>query len=335
MGILLRFDRHAWVRGNLSAYIDRALDARSAGRLEAHVHACESCRAELEELRATVRSVRALPEFQAPRSFALTLEQVASRSPKSPPQPPRFWTATRTLQTGATAAAVLFVALIVGDITTRGSKSVEPTAPSVAYSVESPTTAAGTTLAERATSPGGARTATAEEPAMDSAEADPMTATTELSTGTSVAPSPTGSPMPAVTATRTAREQPTATATGTATATATATLMAPVTTAPTRSATPSPSAPAEESVMPAATSTGEPPDGPATAFALDSTRDAAEQDEGLADAPAQGTDDEAGAPVSAAVEDANGRVGWRVAQVLAGLATVVFVGLLVRRRVGN
>ena len=72
---------HRRFRDQLSAYIDGELEASAAERLETHLAACEGCRLELEQLRATAAALRDLPEVQAPRSFTLSPERAAARRP--------------------------------------------------------------------------------------------------------------------------------------------------------------------------------------------------------------------------------------------------------------
>ena len=66
---------------SLSLYIDREMEASAAERLEAHLAACEGCRLELQQLRATAAALRGLAEVQAPRSFMLSPERAAARRP--------------------------------------------------------------------------------------------------------------------------------------------------------------------------------------------------------------------------------------------------------------
>lgn len=63
---------HRRFRDQLSAYIDGELRASAAERLETHLAACEGCRLELGQLRATAAALHDLPEVQAPRSFTLS-----------------------------------------------------------------------------------------------------------------------------------------------------------------------------------------------------------------------------------------------------------------------
>jgi len=72
---------HRRFRESLSAYIDGELEAAAAERLEAHLAACEGCRLELQQLRATAAALRDLPEAEAPRSFTLSPERAAARRP--------------------------------------------------------------------------------------------------------------------------------------------------------------------------------------------------------------------------------------------------------------
>src|SRR3990172_11917543 len=92
---------HRRFREGLSAYIDGELEAAAAERLETHLAACEGCRLELEQLRATAAALRDLPEAELPRSFTLSPkatrlgespERAAGRRPQTraaAPPPPR------------------------------------------------------------------------------------------------------------------------------------------------------------------------------------------------------------------------------------------------------
>src|SRR3990170_133779 len=72
---------HRRFRESLSAYIDGELRAAAAERLETHLAACEGCRLELGQLRATAAALRDLPEAEVPRSFTLSPERAAARRP--------------------------------------------------------------------------------------------------------------------------------------------------------------------------------------------------------------------------------------------------------------
>jgi anti-sigma factor RsiW len=75
--MMFRPGAHKRFRESLSPYLDGELEARAAERLEAHLAACEGCRLELRQLRATAAALRELPEVQVPRSFALSPERAA------------------------------------------------------------------------------------------------------------------------------------------------------------------------------------------------------------------------------------------------------------------
>src|SRR3990170_1672096 len=72
---------HRRFRESLSAYIDGEMEASAVERLEAHLAACEGCRLELQQLRATAAALHDLPEIQAPRSFTLSPQRAAARRP--------------------------------------------------------------------------------------------------------------------------------------------------------------------------------------------------------------------------------------------------------------
>src|SRR3990172_7563137 len=58
------------------------MECAAAERLEAHLAACEGCRLELQQLRATAAALHDLPDVQVPRSF--TLSPKATRLGESP-----------------------------------------------------------------------------------------------------------------------------------------------------------------------------------------------------------------------------------------------------------
>src|SRR3990172_5679128 len=79
--MMFRPGAHRRFRESLSPYIDGEMRASAAERLEAHLAACEGCRLELEQLRATAAALRDLPEIEVPRSFTLSPERAAARRP--------------------------------------------------------------------------------------------------------------------------------------------------------------------------------------------------------------------------------------------------------------
>ena len=92
------------LREMLSPYIDGELSTPEKTRVERHIAACDSCRRELESLRATVGLLRRASLVAPPRSFT-----IAARAPR---RHPVAWGALRA----ATAVAVLVLAFVlIGD----------------------------------------------------------------------------------------------------------------------------------------------------------------------------------------------------------------------------
>lgn len=108
---------HARSRKRLSTYIDGRLSPRERTVLEAHLAGCEACRAELNELRATITAVSGLADVEPPRSFTLTPRMLEQRAvaPLAPVPP----LATGMRLAGAGVALVLAVVL-VGDLASMG-----------------------------------------------------------------------------------------------------------------------------------------------------------------------------------------------------------------------
>ncbi len=111
----LWFDRHSRLRDQLSAYIDGELKAPAAERLERHLADCGRCRAELEQLRATIGALRELPEAEPPRSFTLSPERVAAPRPALPAVPPLAF-GMRIAATVVAAALAVVLVVDLGDI---------------------------------------------------------------------------------------------------------------------------------------------------------------------------------------------------------------------------
>ncbi len=111
--------RHPVSDEELSAYIDGQLAPAARTRLEAHIETCAGCRDALAELRSLQRTLGALPQAQAPRSFALREADV--RPSEATSQVGMFSRATPVLSGVAMVAAVVFVVLVGVDLSGQGS----------------------------------------------------------------------------------------------------------------------------------------------------------------------------------------------------------------------
>jgi len=154
---------HRRFRESLSPYIDGEVEASAAERLEAHLAACEGCRLELRQLRATAVALRDLPEVQAPRSFTLSPERAAARRPLTGAATPL----ALGMRLAAAGLAVALAAVLVVDLGgLAGDNQAGTTAPQAASdrSTEygSPTDSAAAPSAEGAQTP-----ATGEAPGGD------------------------------------------------------------------------------------------------------------------------------------------------------------------------
>ena len=103
---------HGRLRDQLSSYIDGELGAPASERLEAHLAGCQSCRLEVEQLRATAAALRDLPEVQAPRSFALSPERAAGRHQRAGAAAPL----ALGMRLAAAGVAVALAAVLVVDL---------------------------------------------------------------------------------------------------------------------------------------------------------------------------------------------------------------------------
>ena len=63
------------IRERLSEYIDDIVDPATKARMEAHLLACEQCKAELSSLRAVVGELSSLESVEAPRDFLERLHE--------------------------------------------------------------------------------------------------------------------------------------------------------------------------------------------------------------------------------------------------------------------
>jgi hypothetical protein len=114
---MLWLSKHARVRNDLSAYIDGQLSQNARTSVEGHLAGCEACTRELEELRATISAVGALPEGDAPRSFAVTPELLGQRISRLASETPPVAIGMRL---AGAAVAVALAVVVVGDLGVGG-----------------------------------------------------------------------------------------------------------------------------------------------------------------------------------------------------------------------
>ena len=124
---ILGIGRHGRLRTLLSSYIDGEVSAQEARRVDEHLAGCAECRRELQELRATVELLGALPELAVHRSFQLERE----------PAPVRFLGSYAWATGLATSVAtLLLVALVLGDVFSIVVQTGQPDAEPAELAVE-------------------------------------------------------------------------------------------------------------------------------------------------------------------------------------------------------
>lgn len=99
-----------------SLFIDQALDPSQTVVAQRHISECARCATEIDDLRATVRLMRALPERRPARSFVIAPRPIEARL--------RWWDVT--LRGFAGAAAALFVIMLSADLFTVGRAGSTP-----------------------------------------------------------------------------------------------------------------------------------------------------------------------------------------------------------------
>ena len=105
---ILGIGRHDRLRTLLSSYVDGEVSPAEAARVESHLSGCDECQRDLENMRATVGLLRAMPELELTRSFLLTAEPEPVR---------RSWTIQWGGALATAAAAAVFLVLVAGDMT--------------------------------------------------------------------------------------------------------------------------------------------------------------------------------------------------------------------------
>ena len=109
----------------ISSYLDSALSNKDMEKIEFHIVSCDVCSQEIDELRAVVGVLRAMPTVPAPRSFAIP---VPARS--WVPEPSRPWWSPAPLvglRTAAAGAAIALAVVFAGDLS--GSFGSSPDMP--------------------------------------------------------------------------------------------------------------------------------------------------------------------------------------------------------------
>jgi hypothetical protein len=117
------FNRHP--RAELSAYLDGELIPLRIEAMRSHLASCPSCRAELEALRKLKAGLAALPEIDAPRSFALTPEMASRPLPQRAPltMPVRAMAMANGMRLAGAGMTIALVLVLVLDFTGSGTKS--------------------------------------------------------------------------------------------------------------------------------------------------------------------------------------------------------------------
>ncbi len=214
------WNRHKPCQRLLSAYVDGQVTEPERRTVEEHLSGCGPCTSDLEELRATVALLRALPELPVPRSFALEQAPVLSVGGTGLLRAARLATAVA----GSLSAAVLAGALMTGLFTGSADEAASaqqtsadrpaaaaevarvaapPAAETVPQAAAAPTAPPMAMSAAAPTAPAQPKSGEAEVPqpaaaALSIAEAEETPTPTASPTPTpTLTPSPTATPAPA------------------------------------------------------------------------------------------------------------------------------------------
>lgn len=108
--------RCGWAQRNLSAYVDRELDPRAAGKLEAHLSGCPRCREKLAELERVEAVLGAIPGRE-PSPFLWTRVKAGIDSQAEPARSRPVFARFRMAPVPARVAVVsLFLAVALGGV---------------------------------------------------------------------------------------------------------------------------------------------------------------------------------------------------------------------------
>jgi anti-sigma factor RsiW len=332
----LRRSDHDAVSENLSLYIDKQLSAAQVQRVEAHLESCQRCRDDLDTLRWTKRLLQETPALRPPRSFVIREADVADRRPARGRRP------IYVMQWAAAAAALLFVAVLAGDLLTgrwMAGVPAQSVARKLAAEEAGPVEAQATVLLERETEAQEVVVTVVVEKEVVVSEAPAKPAEERLAAPP--APTPLGTALPGRSAPGEADRTDTPTviaglaqeekAEGIQALKATGEQEKKVELEAPPSETPSPS-PSKEATEPVSTETPEPSPQPMAKQPLDVTTLPSDRaaDELLAETvPFQVRGETQVRPLSVI----RPRWGWRAAEVGLGLALVVLVlGIVWMRR---
>ncbi len=98
----------------ISSYVDSALSNKEIEQVDFHIASCGFCAQKIDEIRAVVGVLRAMPTVPAPRSFAIP---IPARS--WVPEPSRPWwspTPLMGLRAAAAGAAIALAVVFAGDL---------------------------------------------------------------------------------------------------------------------------------------------------------------------------------------------------------------------------
>jgi hypothetical protein len=98
----------------ITALLDDALSDLERSLAEHHLAECDTCRNELAAMRGLTELLHQLPQYDPPRSFALTREDIATPPPVTP-SVLRWLPAVRTLSVAAVVAFLIVSSIVVID----------------------------------------------------------------------------------------------------------------------------------------------------------------------------------------------------------------------------
>ncbi|HEY7269151.1 MAG TPA: hypothetical protein VH951_04935 [Dehalococcoidia bacterium] len=181
----------------LSDLVDRKLAPARLPAVESHVAACNACRRAVAELQSLRAILSAIPESEAPRSFALSPERAAAR----PPTPARR--ASGPLWAPALALTVLVLLVGVDALSSTSSGSSDTSASHADLSTQKSAAGAATDTFSNAEP---------VAPAPHTAESAPSSASTPLAGAPAAAAQAAPSPQGDAARNSAAAAQPTASA---------------------------------------------------------------------------------------------------------------------------